>query len=178
MSYWVVDVSIERVAALAQENTLPVPILNLGSMAAGSSGFGQYQPVVHAPVPTRAYTSDDPWTIPKYTTSTINGATSAVNGAPSSIAGTGLPKDWWKKQQTVHVSILGQQGFLLNRYLVYEVSSNVSESHLATILSETHDCVLSEEHQYPGVTPNLCFYGTVWSNATPSDCFQHFLRNE
>lgn len=47
------------------------------------------------------------------------------NGAPSSLSGTGLPKDWWKKQETVNVNIIGQQGFLLNRYTVYEISSDV-----------------------------------------------------
>jgi sorting nexin-8 len=51
---------------------------------------------------------------------------SLTNGAPSSLSGTGLPKDWWKKQETVNVNILGQQGFILNRYTVYEVISEVS----------------------------------------------------
>ncbi|THH32464.1 hypothetical protein EUX98_g1728 [Antrodiella citrinella] len=122
------DVSIERVAALAREDALPIPHLNLAALAVSTSTFGQYQPIVHAPVPTRSYT-DDPWTIPKFTVpSTSNGTGSVVNGAPSSIAGTGLPKDWWKRLETVHVNILGQQGFLLNRYLVYEVSSNRGDS--------------------------------------------------
>jgi sorting nexin-8 len=51
---------------------------------------------------------------------------SLTNGAPSSLSGTGLPKDWWKKQETVNVNILGQQGFILNRYTVYEVISEAS----------------------------------------------------
>ena len=111
---------------LAQENSLPIPQLSLSNMTAGPSAFGQYQPIVHAPIPTRGYTSDDPWTTPKYAApSTSNGISGMTNGATSSISGTGLPKDWWKKQQTVHVNVLGQQGFLLNRHLVYEVSSNV-----------------------------------------------------
>ncbi|TCD71838.1 Sorting nexin mvp1 [Steccherinum ochraceum] len=120
------DVSIERVAALAQDNALPLPDLNLGALSAGTSTFNAYQPTVHAPIPQRSYTSDDPWTTAKFTAPqpSTNGSSSIVNGGPSSIAGTGLPKDWWKKQEVIHVNTLGQHGFLLNRYLVYEVSSN------------------------------------------------------
>jgi len=48
------------------------------------------------------------------------------NGTPSTLAGTGLPNEWWKKQENITVTILGQQGFILNRYTVYEISSDVS----------------------------------------------------
>ena len=36
-----------------------------------------------------------------------------------------MPKDWWKKQEKVTITILGQQGFILNRYTVYEVATDV-----------------------------------------------------
>lgn len=130
-SHHIADLSVERVAALAQENALPVPQLDLGSLGPSTSGFGQYQipsQPIRAPIPTRAYTADDPWSVQRTTsttTATTNGAGTQANGV-SSIAGTGLPKDWWKKQESVNVNVLGQQGFLLNRYLVYEISTDVS----------------------------------------------------
>lgn len=126
------DLSVERVAALAQENNLPVPSLDLSSLVTSTSSFGHYPNIVadiRAPVPTRAYTSDDPWSVSKVPTATPvpNGGGSLVNGSSSSISGTGLPKDWWRKQETITVNILGQQGFILNRYLVYEVATDVRD---------------------------------------------------
>ena len=112
------------VDALAKENALPVPQLDLASLAP-SSGFTQYQPEIRAPMPTRAY-SEDPWSVPQLPSAPVqNGSIS--NGAPSNLSGTGLPSNWWKKQETVAVNILGQQGFILNRYLVYEVATDVSD---------------------------------------------------
>ncbi|KAH9941503.1 hypothetical protein B0H21DRAFT_869618 [Amylocystis lapponica] len=125
------DISVERVAALAQENTLPVPSLDLGALVPSASSFGQYQnstDPIHAPVAARAYpTGDDPWNAVRFSVppTTTNGTGSLANGAPSSISGTGLPREWWKKQETVYVNVLGQQGFILNRYLVYEISTDV-----------------------------------------------------
>ena len=55
-----------------------------------------------------------------------SGAGSLINGAPSSVSGTGLPKDWWRRQERVQVRLLGPQGFILNRYMVYEISTDVS----------------------------------------------------
>lgn len=121
------DLSIEMVAALAQENNLPVPQLDLASLAPSVSAFGQPQSEIRAPVPTRAYSAtDDPWSVQKFPSAPEVPNGSLVNGAPSSISGTGLPRDWWKKQETVTVNVLGQQGFILNRYLVYEVTTDVS----------------------------------------------------
>lgn len=123
--------SIERVAALAQDNALPIPSLNLDLFTPSLSTFGQYaNPDAVRAVPARAFSADDPWSVPKFPAATfpspsaINDPTSTANGAPSSISGTGLVKEWWKKQETVYVNVLGQQGFLLNRYLVYEVSTD------------------------------------------------------
>ena len=129
------DLSIERVAALAQQNELPVPTLDLSALAlsaAAAGGFSAFRntPEMRAPAPTRAYTTDDPWSVtrpPAPPSITPNGTTGSLNGAsaPSNIAGTGLPSNWWKKLESVTVNILGQQGFILNRYLVYEVSTEV-----------------------------------------------------
>ncbi|PCH44336.1 hypothetical protein WOLCODRAFT_138943 [Wolfiporia cocos MD-104 SS10] len=125
------DASIERVAALAQENALPVPSLDLDGLEPSTSEFSPFKnpDISHAAVQ-RGYSADDPWSASRFPTSPIerqpptNGAESVMNGAPSSISGTGLPREWWKKQEAVYVNVLGQQGFLLNRYLVYEVSTD------------------------------------------------------
>jgi sorting nexin-8 len=50
------------------------------------------------------------------------------SGGPSVVAGSGLPDGWWKNQSKVQVNLLGLQGFILNRYTVYEVVSDVSPS--------------------------------------------------
>ncbi|PIL25125.1 hypothetical protein GSI_13014 [Ganoderma sinense ZZ0214-1] len=121
------DVSVERVAALAQENALPEPALDLASLPASNSTF---QDIMQMPpqMATRGYSAEDPWAS-KFTTPSAPPKPSSAfgnqaNGAPSNINGTGLPRDWWKKQETVFVNVLGQQGFILNRYLVYEISSD------------------------------------------------------
>lgn len=90
-----------------------------------------------------AYSSDDPWSAPSRLGATGGGSAnvndtagqaSLTNGAPSSVSGTGLPRDWWKKQEKVAVNFLGQQGFILNRYMVYEVITEVSILTLAIIV--------------------------------------------
>jgi sorting nexin-8 len=51
-----------------------------------------------------------------------------INGGvapPSSVAGSGLPSGWWKRQERVTVQFAGQQGFVLNRYMVYGISTEV-----------------------------------------------------
>jgi len=129
-----VDVSIEQVADLASQNSLPEPSLDLSSLQPSTSAFtsptSAYRqatiPIPRSPAPN--YSADDPWNTARF--AAVPGSDGArgslTNGAPSSLSGTGLPKDWWKKQETVNVNILGQQGFILNRYTVYEVSSDVS----------------------------------------------------
>ncbi|KAI0644230.1 hypothetical protein C8Q79DRAFT_134931 [Trametes meyenii] len=120
------DLSVERVAALAQQNALPEPTLDLDSLAPSTSNFHD---IMRLPAPTRGYSTDDPWNASKFTSPSTAPKTPPVlgslnNGAPSSISGTGLPREWWKKQETIFVNVLGHQGFVLNRYLVYEVSSD------------------------------------------------------
>jgi sorting nexin-8 len=122
-----VDVSIEQVAALASQNTLPEPSLDLSSLQPSTSDFTTPTPAYRPPAPRSPapnYSTDDPWNTARFTA--VPGNDSLTNGAPSSLSGTGLPKDWWKKQETVNVNILGQQGFILNRYTVYEIISEVS----------------------------------------------------
>ncbi|KAH7926033.1 hypothetical protein BV22DRAFT_1194706 [Leucogyrophana mollusca] len=134
------DISVEQVAALASENNLPEPTLNLDAIQTSNSAFTtpfpNYRqnsgPSVRAPAP--AYASDDPWSTPRFRTTSTGGGNSDVfgpprsaatnGGAPSSLSGSGMPRDWWKKQEHVRISIQGQQGFILNRYTVYEISTD------------------------------------------------------
>ncbi|KDQ26655.1 hypothetical protein PLEOSDRAFT_1043789 [Pleurotus ostreatus PC15] len=140
------DVSIEQVAALSSRNDLPEPKLDLSSLVPSVSTFQPPPPptyrqnttsAVAAPGRSPGGITDDPWatgtsnvrfggglgTTPSG--SGFDGARgSLANGAPSSLAGTGLPKEWWKRQETVRITILGQQGFILNRYTVYEISTD------------------------------------------------------
>ncbi|XP_006461904.1 hypothetical protein AGABI2DRAFT_193263 [Agaricus bisporus var. bisporus H97] len=120
------DVSIEQVAALSSEDALPEPALDLDRIQASNSTF------TVPTVPIRQNTLD-PWnTAPKYgpaqnPSSALGvggsgGLTGgSINGAQSSLSGTGLPSEWWKRMEHVRVTILGQQGFILNRYTVYEI---------------------------------------------------------
>ena len=81
---------------------------------------------------------DDPWmTGPRYAgagagvgatpfgVGGINGGGGAAAAPPSSVSGTGLPSGWWKRQEKVTVQFVGQQGFVLNRYMVYGISTEV-----------------------------------------------------
>lgn len=132
---FVVDVSIEQVAALSSEDALPEPALDLDRIQASNSTF------TVPTVPIRQNTLD-PWnTAPKYgpaqnPSSALGvggsgGLTGgSINGAQSSLSGTGLPSEWWKRMEHVRVTILGQQGFILNRYTVYEIMTEVRISCL------------------------------------------------
>ncbi|TFK53402.1 hypothetical protein OE88DRAFT_1806360 [Heliocybe sulcata] len=142
------DLSIERVAALAQQDSLPEPKLELSTLTASpsdffrnrktSSGFGRGNmngtPSGFAP--------DDPWGASRFTNAgpttpgSISGALDAPNGAPSLLAGTGLPKNWWKKQETVKVEVMGQRGFILNKYTVYDVKSEQRDATVPRRYSE------------------------------------------
>ncbi|KAF8906314.1 MVP1 domain-containing protein [Gymnopilus junonius] len=131
------DVSIEQVAALSSQNTLPEPTLDLDHLQPSLSAItsplptsrrNTSQPILRAPLP--AYSSEDPWNSnPRFASVPSNsgfagGVDGMPNGATSNLAGTGLPNEWWKKQESIRVSILGQQGFILNRYTVYEIVSD------------------------------------------------------
>ncbi|KIY63578.1 hypothetical protein CYLTODRAFT_359731 [Cylindrobasidium torrendii FP15055 ss-10] len=128
------DVSVEQVAALSSQNTLPEPALDLESLTTSVSTFApsnirQSTAPARASIPSYA---DDPWnTGSRGLGSTLPPTPGEINGEPprngglSSLAGTGLPVEWWKKQQTVAVAILGQHGFILNRYTLYQVTSEL-----------------------------------------------------
>ena len=125
----VVDVSIEQVAALSSQNTLPEPTVDLTRLQSSVSTIIATRK--HSAPPDRAslpsYSSEDPWNSNvRFAGLPTNATDSLTNGAPSTLAGSGLPKDWWKKQESIKVTLLGQQGFILNRYMVYEISSEVS----------------------------------------------------
>ncbi|PFH50265.1 hypothetical protein AMATHDRAFT_145640 [Amanita thiersii Skay4041] len=124
------EVIVEQVAALAAENALPEPTLDLDRLQTSASTFSP--PITNY---RQATFSEDPWsTNPRYGPVLGSGGTTAAydpvsrasltNGAPSSLSGSGMPQEWWKKQETVKVNILGHQGFILNRYMVYEISTD------------------------------------------------------
>jgi hypothetical protein len=53
----------------------------------------------------------------------ING--DSVPPPPLSVASTRLPSGWWKRLERVTVQFAGQQGFVLNRYMVYGITIEV-----------------------------------------------------
>ena len=126
------DPTIEQVAALASQNALPEPILDLDRLQASNSTFSTMPPSYRQnsvdPWGTTTatgryqFTSSNPSTIP----GTGHSAPGMINGLHSVLSGTGLPPEWWKRQENVRVTILGQQGFILNRYTVYEIVTEVS----------------------------------------------------
>jgi sorting nexin-8 len=93
-----------------------------GAGSAGASVLPSASASVAPPPP------DDPWM-----TGAARGApfgAPGINGdgvppPPSSVAGTGLPSGWWKKLERVTVQFAGQQGFVLNRYMVYGITIEV-----------------------------------------------------
>ena len=160
------DVSVEQVALLAQQNTLPEPTLDI-SMLSYSAGPPQSlsaaaysnstNPSVapsgssssSSPVAVLRSTSavaaaavapppaDDPWMAgvrPPFGAAGINGGGAAP--PPSSVAGTGLPAGWWKKLEKVTVQFAGQQGFVLNRYMVYGITTEVRRRPRLTTLPD------------------------------------------
>ncbi|KAE9399516.1 hypothetical protein BT96DRAFT_1019417 [Gymnopus androsaceus JB14] len=127
------DVSIEQVAALSSQNELPEPTLNLDSLQPTLSTFAAPIPnyrqdstaTIRSPAP--QYAADDPWdTSNRHVAAPPNMSgfdSSGSRGVGTTLTGTGLPKDWWTKQRSVNVTIQGQQGFILNRYTVYQIST-------------------------------------------------------
>jgi sorting nexin-8 len=146
-SFWIMlmdfpDISIERVAALAEQNELPEPSLDLISLppsfsefASSSQGLGAR---TNTALPVYTPSTDDPWNTasrPSPAPRPENGvdvigavfgdAVPTTSTTSNGIAGSGLPEGWWKNQETVNVNIKGQQGFILNRYTVYDITSTV-----------------------------------------------------
>ncbi|KAH8996138.1 hypothetical protein EDB86DRAFT_2850984 [Lactarius hatsudake] len=128
------DVSVEQVALLAQQNTLPEPTLDISLLsygAAPSSTLGLGNPsggsgsTALRNSPAVVPPTDDPWTTGRLGAGTsIQHPFGGLNGAPpSSVAGSGLPSGWWKRQEKVSIQFGGQQGFVLNRYMVYAITT-------------------------------------------------------
>lgn len=146
-----VDVSIEQVAALSSQNTLPDPTLDLDRLQPSTSIFAPTPTAYRRDTtqtirPTVPAYSDDPWSTNRYSTlppapqaygSSAPGlppVPTASTGA-SSVAGSGLPDFWWQGLENVKVTLLGQQGFILNRYVVYEI---VTEVRIRLMYSVVH----------------------------------------
>ncbi|KAI0272764.1 hypothetical protein BC834DRAFT_966732 [Gloeopeniophorella convolvens] len=132
------DVSVEQVALLAQQNTLPEPTLDLALLSYSSPAppapapvpapsLGAYGRPPSVPTPRAGLVADDPWSAPRFDAPLGGGgagAPAAANGAaPSSVAGSGLPAGWWRRQEKVALQFAGQQGFVLNRYMVYGITT-------------------------------------------------------
>lgn len=139
-------------AALSSQNTLPEPTLDLTNLQPSSSILPSIAvssrkntpSTIIAPVP--SYSSDDPWnTNPRLTNMPDPAAFSGLVAPPlngtTSTLGTGLPTEWWKKQENIRVVLLGLQGFILNRYTVYEVTSDVRVSISPILLSMLKLCI-------------------------------------
>ena len=129
-------------AALASQSSLPEPSLDLSSLT--SSAFTPNAPSLSGTLPSNTsgdaptvfssgvlspapqYSSDDPWnTAFRSSQGHVNGSTAAT---VTSLSGGGLPPDWWKRQESVIVNTAGQQGFLLNRHMVYSIITTVRVS--------------------------------------------------
>jgi len=143
------------VALLAQQNTLPEPTLDISLLSYSAappqslSAAAAYSNSTHPNVAQSGSSSsssaavlrstsvaaavavvpppaDDPWTAGARP---LFGGVAGVNGGdaapPSSVAGTGLPAGWWTKLEKVTVQFAGHQGFVLNRYMVYGITSEV-----------------------------------------------------
>ncbi|KAI0295396.1 hypothetical protein B0F90DRAFT_1751359 [Multifurca ochricompacta] len=143
------DVSVEQVALLAQQNTLPEPALDIGlvsysTVPSSTLGYGHTNNGSAALQNTSASvipSAEDPWVTGRFVGGSGNGSGSGgissigVGGAgahhggdpnggvPSSVAGTGLLSGWWKRQERVSIQFAGQQGFVLNRYTVYGITT-------------------------------------------------------
>jgi hypothetical protein len=182
------DVSIEQVASLSSQNILPEPRLDLNSLPPSISLFAapppndrqNSLPPIRSPVP--AYASDDPWSTGRLNAGAssvpgTDGGRGGLNGAPSSLSGSGLPKDWWKKQEKVMVTRLGQQGFILNRYMVYQVTTEVCLSFLIVLV---FFCLTSSRRVdlFRDDIRSSCSYGSVLLADTLSACFLRCLRSE
>lgn len=71
------------------------------------------------------------------------------------------------------MNVLGHQGFVLNRYLVYEVSSDVG-SHMSTEMRVANVIFFSAGLLFLGDIPSLCSFGTYWSSATRSVYYRRY----
>lgn len=134
------DVSVEQVASLASQNTLPEPSLHLDSLPSSTANaaalqFARQNPTRETSNRTDSYNSEDPWNTARAVPGVTIPSDPPFSGGPSVVAGSGLPDGWWKNQARVQVNLLGLQGFILNRYIAYEVVSDVSPVLKRTLCS-------------------------------------------
>ncbi|KAG8711777.1 Sorting nexin mvp1 [Ceratobasidium sp. 394] len=158
------EVTIEQVAQAAQNNALPSPTLDLTRLTTPTTSALGYTSPPPPPVSAPSYRADDPWAARRATLDPFappsglgaaggvpasgfgtggipasafgsSGAPGNAPGAGTSILSSGLPPEWWKRQEVALVSIVPEkQGFLLNRYTVYLVQTEAS----------FHPCFLDE----------------------------------
>jgi hypothetical protein len=182
------DVSVEQVAQLAQQNTLPEPTLDISLLSystAPSSTLGYGQPSAGTPAtlqssPAVAPPTDDPWTTGRFGV----GASSSPHpfgglngGAPSSVAGSGLPSGWWKRQEKVSIQFGGQQGFVLTRYMVYGITTEVRGSHFSPGRSQHDRLDISAAAPCSDGTRNSRSCGTAWFAVIHSACCRNCLQS-
>ncbi|KAH8833010.1 hypothetical protein DL96DRAFT_1523298 [Flagelloscypha sp. PMI_526] len=127
------DVSVEQVAALSSQNDLPEPSLDLASLPPTMSTITATPPAVpRSPPAYSSMPSEDPWNS-KFSQPPVSPSADPFanpilagpsTGGASAISGSGMPPNWWKHLEPAHVSVLGQQGFILARYTVYQVVTN------------------------------------------------------
>ena len=180
-----VDVSIEQVAALASQNTLPEPSLHLDSLPSSTTNVAALQLARQNPTretPNRAvsYNPENPWNgvVPGATGLPHVPFSGSPSIGPSVVAGSGLPDGWWKSQSKVQVNLLGLQGFILNRYTVYEVVSDVSVKMSCGVSSLlTCGSLCSVALLCVGDTLSLHSSGSASSRSIPSDCCLLSPRN-
>ncbi|CAE7158162.1 unnamed protein product [Rhizoctonia solani] len=137
------DVTIELVSQAAQQNSLPEPSIDLTRLSTTTSTLSynpspppalpSFQP---PPMPQRSQTYDDPWNtnstvrrppvVPDPFAATYNEPpVNPLPGAGASLLSSGLPTEWWRRQESAVVTIIPEkQGFLLNRYTVYAVQND------------------------------------------------------
>ena len=96
-----------------------------------------------------------------------------TNGLLSTFAGSGLPNDWWKRQESVEATILGQQEFILDRYAIYEIKSEVRccTFHTGTTAISLYH---SEQIQFTAGTPNSYSCGITWCGDILSISYLNF----
>ncbi|KAG8742768.1 Sorting nexin mvp1 [Ceratobasidium sp. 414] len=177
------EVTIEQVAQAAQQNALPSPTLDLTRLSTPTTSALGYTSPSPPPVSAPSYRADDPWAARRATldpfappagfgTSTGGAPTSGFGtsgipasgfggtgmpgnapGAGTSILSSGLPAEWWKRQEVALVSIVPEkQGFLLNRYTVYLVQTEAS----------SHPRSLDEIDRGPAVQRRYSEFAWLW----------------
>lgn len=133
---------------MSSQNELPEPTLNLETLQPSLSTFAAPIPTyrqdssttIRSPAP--QYSADDPWgastrqvaappNMSGFDALGTRGAGFGTTPSGSALTGTGLSTDWWKRQRNVNVTIQGQQGFILNRYTVYQISTDVNNLYPA-----------------------------------------------